>query len=358
MKAAVLWERRTPLSIEEVELADPQPGEARVRILASGVCHSDLHHINRDSTRSAVPLVLGHEAAGVVEAVGAGVTRVQPGDRVISAFGVRCGECFFCVRNEPFLCATPPSAHVRLRRGDRALHPFLNVGSFAEYANLDARNLVPIPDAMPADAAALLACGVATGIGAVISTAGVEPGASVAVIGAGGVGLNVVQGAALAGAARIIAVDLLDHKLELARGFGATHVVNARREDPVARVRQLTGGWGADYAFEVIGDARTVRQAYDAVRKGGAAVVVGAAPEEAEVAISPIDMMRTGRRILGCTYGSVRPHHDFPRYIELYQSGRIKLDELISRRFALDEINAAFAALAAGEVARGVVVFN
>ncbi len=358
MKAAVLWERRTPLTIEEVELADPAPGEARVRILTSGVCHSDLHHIQRDTTLSRLPLVLGHEAAGVVEAVGAGVTRPKPGDRVIAAFGVRCGECFFCVRGQHHLCATPPPGNVRLRRGDQVFHPFLNVGSFAERANLDARSLIPIPEEMPIDRAALIACGVATGIGAVITTARVEPGANVVVIGLGGVGLNVVQGAALAGAARIIAVDLLDHKLELARGFGATHVVNAGREDPVERVRGLTGGWGADYAFEVIGNARTIEQAYEAVRKGGVAVVVGLAPEDAEVAVKPVEMMRTGKTLMGCNYGSIRPHYDIPRYVDLYLNGRIKLDELISRRFALDEINEAFAALERGEVARGVIAFD
>lgn len=357
MKAAVLWERRTPLVVEDLELADPAPGEARVRIGASGVCHSDLHHIQRD-TAFLPPLVLGHEAAGVVEAVGPGVTRVAPGDRVIAAFGVRCGECFFCVRGQPYLCATPLPQNVRLRHGDRVVTPFLNVGSFAERANLDARNLVPIPDEMPLDRAALVACGVTTGIGAVAVTARVEPGASVVVIGLGGVGLNVVQGALLAGAARIIGVDVIDHKLELARDFGATHVINARRDDPVEGVRRLTGGWGADYAFEVIGNPQTIRQAYDAVRKGGVAVVVGVAPEEAEVAINAVGMMRSAKTLMGCNYGSVRPHYDIPRYVDLYLNGRIKLDELISRRFALDEINEAFAAMEAGEVARGVVVFE
>jgi Zn-dependent alcohol dehydrogenase len=356
VKAAVLWERRAPLVVEEVELADPAPGEARVRILASGVCHSDLHHIRRD-TPVPPPLVLGHEAAGVVEAVGEGVTRVGLGDRVIAAFGVKCGECFFCVRGQPYLCATPLPGHVRLRQGDRAIAPFLGVGSFAEYANLDARNLVPIPDDMPAEPAALIACGVTTGIGAVVNTAKVEPGANVAVLGIGGVGLNVVQGAALAGAGRIIAVDILDHKLELARGFGATHVVNAAREDPVERIRRLTGGWGADYAFEVIGHPRTIAQAYEAVRKGGVAVIVGVADEQVEIPINAVGMMRSGKTLVGCNYGSVRPHYDMPRYVELYRGGRIKLDELISRRFALDEINAAFAAMEAGEVARGVIAF-
>ena len=357
MKAAVLWERRTPLVIEEIDIADPAPGEARVKIGVSGVCHSDLHQINRD-TPSLPPLVLGHEAAGVVEAVGPGVTRVKPGDRVISAFGMRCGECFFCVRGEYHLCAAPVPQHVRISKDGRKLNPFLAIGSFAEYANIDARNLVVIPESMPLDAAALIACGVSTGIGAVITTAGVEPGASVVVIGIGGVGLNVVQGAALAGAAKIIAVDLHDHKLELAREFGATHGINAREGDTIERVRELTGGWGADYAFEVIGNPRTIQQAYEMVRRGGTAVVVGLAPEEAEISVSAPGMMRTGKRLLGCNYGSIRPQYDIPRYVDLYLNGRIKLDELISRRFRLEEINDAFTAMEAGEVARGVVVFD
>lgn len=357
MHAAVLWERRAPLAIEEVEIMDPAPGEAQVRIAASGVCHSDLHHIQRD-TASLPPLVLGHEAAGIVERVGPGVTRVKPGDRVIAAFGMKCGECVFCVRGEPYLCAAPPVQHVRLRHGDRALTPFLAVGSFAEYANIDARNLVHVPDDVPLDRAALVACGVTTGIGAVTRTTQVAPGDNVAVIGIGGVGLNVVQGARLAGAARIIAVDLLDHKLELARDFGATHTINARHQEPVAAIQELTGGWGADYAFEVIGNAVTIQQAYDAVRKGGTAVVVGVSPEDATVPINAVGMMRSGKTLRGCNYGSVRPQADFPRYLDLYRTGRIKLDELISRRYRLAQINEAFAALEAGEVARGVIVFD
>lgn len=357
IQAAVLWERRTPLAIETVEIADPAPGEARVKILASGVCHSDLHHIRRE-TAYVPPLVLGHEGAGVVESVGPGVTRVAPGDRVIIAFGQKCGECYFCVRGEHHLCAAPVPTNVRLRQGERVLTPLLGVGSFAEYANVDARNLVPIPDEMPIDRAALIACGVTTGVGAVVKTARVTPGSNVAVIGIGGVGLNVVQGAALAGAARVIAIDLVDHKLDLARQFGATHTINASREDPIEAVRRLTGGWGADYAFEVIGLPQTVRQAYDMIRKGGTAVVVGLADSADEVGIPPADMMRSGKTLQGCFYGSVSPYEDIPRYVDLYLNQRIKLDELISRRFALDEINEAFRMMEAGEVARGVIMFD
>ncbi|ACZ40785.1 Zn-dependent alcohol dehydrogenase [Sphaerobacter thermophilus] len=357
IKAAVLWERRTPLRVEDVEIADPAPGEARVKILASGVCHSDLHHIRRE-TAFVPPLVLGHEGAGVVESVGEGVTRVQPGDRVIIAFGQKCGTCYFCLRGEHHLCAAPGPSNVRLRHGDQVLTPLLAVGSFAEYANVDARNLVKIPDEMPIDRAALIACGVTTGLGAVIKTARVEPGSNVAVIGVGGVGLNVVQGAALAGATRVIAIDLVDRKLEMAREFGATHTINPNREDPIEAVRSLTGGWGVDYAFEVIGHPATIRQAYDMTRKGGKAVVVGLADGADEVSIPAQDLMRSGKSLVGCFYGSVSPYQDIPRYVDLYLNRRIKLDELISRRFALDEINEAIRALDAGEVARGVIVFE
>lgn len=356
MKAAVLWQRRTPLAIEEVEIAEPAAGEARVKILASGVCHSDLNHIQRE-TAFLPPLVLGHEGAGVVEAVGPGVTRVKPGDRVIIAFGPKCGECYFCLRGMPHLCAAPYSDTVRLRKGDTVLTPFIGVGSFAEYANVDARNLVTIPDEMPIDRAALIACGVTTGIGAVIKTAKVEPGSNVAIIGIGGVGLNVLQGAVLAGANRIIAVDVFDRKLEMARHFGATHVVNARREDPVEAIRRLTGGWGADYAFEVIGNPTTIKQAWEAVRKGGTAVVVGLAADTDEITLSPASVMRNAKTLMGCYYGSVRPQEDFPTYVDLYLNKRINLDDLISRRFSLEEINDAFAAMEAGEVARGVIMF-
>ena len=357
MKAAVLWKRRTPLAIEDLELADPAPGEARIKVGASGVCHSDLNHVQRE-TWATLPIVLGHEAAGTVEAVGSNVTRVKPGQRVIAAFGMRCGECHFCVRGQPYLCATALPSATQLRKGDTPIQTFSGVGSFAEYINVDARNLVPIPDEMPIARACLIACGVATGIGAVLTTAQVEPGATVAVFGIGGVGLNVVQGARLAGASRIIAVDRVPLKLELARQFGATHVIDAGREDAVERIKALTGGWGADYIFEVIGNPKTLMQAVEATSKGGKTVIVGIAPEDAEISLSPVAMLRSGKSVTGCMYGSARPQYDFPRYVDLYLNGRIMLGELISREFALDEINEAFAAMEAGEVARGVVVFN
>lgn len=356
MKAAVLYQRREPMVIENVTLTDPGPDEVEIKLGASGVCHSDYSHWSRD-TWSLMPLVLGHEGAGTVTRVGTNVSRVKPGDHVIVAFGVRCGECIFCLRGEPYLCtpsATPPT---HMFKGDLALNMFAHVGSFAERTVVAEKNCVVIRADAPLDAAALVACGVATGMGAVMNTAKVEPGANVVVIGTGGVGLNAVQAAKLSGAARIIAVDILDNKLEYAREFGATHVINSRTEDPIAAIQRLTGGYGADYAFEVIGMASTIRQAYDAVRKGGTAVVVGVAQEDEVVSFSAPALMRSGKRLLGSVYGSTRPHVDFPKIIDLFMEGKIKLRELISRRFALDDINEAFRALHAGEVARGVVEF-
>lgn len=357
MKAAVLWERRTPLTIEEIDLADLEPGEARVKILASGVCHSDLHHINRE-TPFKPPLVLGHEGAGVVEAVGPDVTSVKPGDRVIIMFGSKCGKCHFCNSGEDYLCTTPIPGHPRFIRKEERFTQLLGVGSFAEYVNVTASNLVHVPEEVPIECAALLACGVTTGLGATINTVNVKPGDTVAVIGVGGVGMNVVQGAALAGASRVIAVDLVERKLELAQQFGATHLVNAGDTDAVQEIKNLTHGRGADYVFEVIGRPETIKQAYDAARNGGTAVVVGLGAADEEVGFNLGELMRSGKAIQGCFYGSVRPHADVPRYIDLYLDGRIKIDQLISRRFKLEQINEAFDALKAGEVARGVIMYD
>lgn len=356
MKAAVMEVRRQPLVIEDLDLVAPGPGEVEIDLVASGVCHSDLHHMRRD-TATLPPVVLGHEGAGIVKAVGANVTRVQPGDHVIIAFGAKCGECYYCVRGMPYLCTPAYTVRPRLYRGDTVISQFLEVATYAERTVVSEKNVVKVRDDAPLDKCCLIACGVTTGIGAVINTARVEPGSNVVVIGAGGVGLNVVQGARLAGAARIIAVDLLDNKLEFAREMGATHLINGGREDAIERVKALTGGYGADYAFEVIGQPKTIAQAYDSLRKGGTAVVVGVSDENAELTIKPVWMMRHAKTLKGCAYGSARPQVDFPRIVDLYMEGRIKLDELITRRFGLDEINEAFRAMEAGEVARGILAF-
>lgn len=362
MQAAVLHRRREPLVIEEVELDPPGPGEAQVRFVASGVCHSDYSHWQRD-TWSPLPLILGHEGSGLVTAVGPDVSQVKPGDHVILAFGNKCGVCAYCRRGEPYLC-TPEDAgsnvHFRthIHRHGQPIYQFQGIASFAQETTVPANNVIPIPDHVPLEPACLIACGVSTGIGAVTNVAQVEVGASVVVIGAGGVGLNVLQGARLAGATRIIAVDLVPEKLELARQFGATHVIRADDGDVGQRISQLTGGYGADYAFEVIGLPQTIRQAYDLTRKGGTMLVVGVAADDAQVTFSAADLMRSGKTIKGCVAGSAQPYVDFPRLVDLWQAGRIMVSELISRRFALDEVNAAFAAMAAGEVARGVIVYG
>jgi S-(hydroxymethyl)glutathione dehydrogenase/alcohol dehydrogenase len=362
MQAAVLHRRREPLVIEDVELDPPGPGEARVRLAASGVCHSDYSHWRRD-TWTPLPLVLGHEGAGIVTAVGTDVSQTKTGDHVILAFGNKCGTCAYCRRGQPYLC-TPVdpsrSVHVRthIHRNGQPIYQFQGVSSFAEETTLPATNCIPIGDDVPLEPACLIACGVSTGIGAVVNVAQVEAGASVVVIGAGGVGLNVLQGARLAGATRIIAVDLAPQKLELARQFGATHIIRADDGDVVQRVAALTGGHGADYAFEVIGLPQTIRQAYDVTRKGGAMLVVGVAADDAQVTFPAAELMRSGKTIKGCVAGSAQPFVDFPRLVDLWQAGLIMVPELISRRFALAEVNAAFAAMAAGEVARGVIVYE
>lgn len=365
MKAAIMYRRNDPLVVEDVELSEPGLNEVSVQFSASGVCHSDLHHW-RWEMGSPLPLILGHEGAGVVTKVGAGVTRVKPGDHVLIAFGAKCGECFYCLGGEPNLCVPEDGVDPietgypsnRYSRNGHRVHQFQRVSSFAAETVTPANNVVVIPKDVPLDSASLVSCGVTTGVGAVINTAQVEVGSTVLVIGTGGVGLNVIQGARIAGAARIIAADLLDTKLELAREFGATHAINAGREDVVKRARELSGGRGVDYAFEVIGLEKTLTQAYESLRKGGTAVLVGVSAPETTMRFSQLAMMRTGRSIVGCFYGSNRHHVDFPKMIDLYRHGKLKLDELISRRFAIDEINESFRALEAGEVARGVIMFE
>jgi S-(hydroxymethyl)glutathione dehydrogenase/alcohol dehydrogenase len=356
MKAAVLNQRRQPLSLENLDLVAAGPGEVEVALMASGVCHSDLHHIQRD-TPTVLPVVLGHEGAGVVREVGPNVTRVKPGDHVIIAFGPKCGECYYCVRGMPYLCTPAAPARKRLYRGDEPINQFLEVATFAERTVVSEKNVVKIRDDAPLDKCCLVACGVTTGVGAVVNTARVEPGSNVVVIGTGGVGLNVVQGARLAGAARIIAVDVRDNKLEIARSMGATHLINSTKDNPVDRVKALTGGYGADYAFEVIGLPVTISQAYESVRKGGVAVVVGVSDENAELTFKPVWMMRQSKTLMGCSYGSARPQVDFPRIVDLYMEGKLQLDELVSRRYGLDGVNEAFRAMEAGEVARGIIEF-
>ena len=363
MKAAVLYEARTPLVVETVDLDDPKEGEVLVRLASAGVCHSD-YHVMKGEWTLPLPMVLGHEAAGVVERVGAGVTQVKPGDHVILNFRPNCGWCRYCAIGRPVLCNGADTVRwvmfdgtVRLHKGSQDIYHFARTASFAEYAVVPQSGAVPVRPDMPLDEACLVGCSVMTGVGAVINTAKVQPGSSVVVIGCGGIGLNVIQGAALAGAERIIAVDLLENKLAYAREFGATDIIDASPGDTVARIQDLTDG-GADYAFEAIGNSRTILQAYESTRLGGVTTIVGMAPEDDQVTINALSIPRTEKVIMGSWYGSARPWVDLPKMVDLYLSGRIKIDPLISRTYRLEEINPAYEALEKGEVARSILVFD
>src|SRR5881409_2857559 len=363
MKAAILYKANTPLEVVDVEQQGPQAGEARVRVMATGVCHSDWHVINGDWTLP-LPMVLGHEAAGIVEEVGPGVSTVRRGDHIIFSFRPQCGRCFYCASGRSILCdgyASPrfvllDGTH-RLRRNGQDINQLARLGTFAEHVVCPAEMLVPIYTDMPWPQAALIGCAVPTGVGAVTRCAQVEAGASVVVIGCGGVGLNVVQGARLAGARMIIACDLLDNKLEYAREFGATHTIDAGRQSVVDTVRGLTGGRGADYAFDAIGGEATTLQILDAIRPGGTAVIVGMAAMNVRAPITPYAMALQEKTLRGTMYGSVRPNLDFPWLCDQYLAGNLKVDELVSRTYKLEEINEGFSALRGGQVARGVVVF-
>jgi S-(hydroxymethyl)glutathione dehydrogenase/alcohol dehydrogenase len=361
MKAAVLYEAKKPLVVEEIEIEEPKQGEVMVKLAAAGVCHSDLHFME-GLWQYPLPVLMGHEGAGIVEKVGQGVTSVKPGDHVVLSWTPSCGMCPNCVRGKPYLCTghgsgpTMRDGTSRLKKGDQRINHFISVSSFAEYAVLPEIGMVKVRDDAPLDKVALVGCGVMTGVGAVINTAKVEVGSSVAVFGCGGVGLNVVQGANLAAATTIIAVDTLDNKLEMAKQFGATHVVNASKEDPLAKIREITGG-GADYAFEVIGKAEVIAQAFDSVKPGGTAVAVGMPPLGSQLTLNAALIFMQAKTLMGCNYGSARFRVDMPMLVDLYMAGRLKLDELVSRTYPIEKINEAFDAMKNGEVARSIIKF-
>jgi S-(hydroxymethyl)glutathione dehydrogenase / alcohol dehydrogenase len=364
VKAAILYETKQPLRVEEVELDGPGHGEVLVRVAAAGVCHSDYHFMNGDLPIT-LPCVLGHEGAGVVEEIGEGVSAVAAGDHVVMLFRAACGRCEFCQRGRPALCAMGGQLRnsgrlldgtSRFHRAGVDLHHFLGVSCFAERTVVPEQGVVKIKPEVPLAVAALMGCAVMTGIGAVMNTAKVEPGSSVLVIGAGGVGLNAVIGSVLVGANRIIVADLLDSKLELATSFGATDVINAGEQDVVTTVRELTGGEGTDYAFEVIGNPKTMATAYQAVRRGGTAVAVGIPPFGSEMTINAGELVYQEKTLKGSYYGTAHPHADMPRLLDLYLAGRLPLDRLVSRSYPLEEVNQAYDALIAGEVARSVIL--
>ena len=360
MRGAVLHEYRSALKIEELDLNDPGPGEVLVKMMASGVCHSDWHVVKGEWGHQDVPSVLGHEGAGIVESLGPGVSHLKPGDHVVLAWKNNCGLCEMCQKGWPNLCprSRTPSSKPVLRGTDVEINQLAGLGTFGSYTVVPEGAAVRIDEDIPFPQASLVGCGVTTGVGAAINTARVQPGSTVAVFGCGGVGLNCIQGAAIAGASTIIAVDLLDNKLEMGREFGATHTVNASDGDPVEAIKELSDGEGVHYAFEAIGlvEAPFV-QSIRCTRSRGVTVWVGHAPIDTPVTIDARDIMYE-KTVIGSMYGSARPHIDFPRLLNLYREGRLKLDELISRSFPLEEVNAAFDVLSNGEVARSVLTFE
>jgi S-(hydroxymethyl)glutathione dehydrogenase/alcohol dehydrogenase len=360
MKAAVFREVNTPMEVEDIDVSKPGPREVLIRTAAAGVCHSDLHFFN-GTYPGLTPMVLGHESAGVVEQVGSDVHYVQPGDHVITCLSVFCGHCEHCLTGHMSLCQEPETRRgqdedPRLSQGGGVLQQFANLGSFAEYMLVHEHAVAKIRDDMPLDRAALIGCGVTTGVGAVIHTAQVEPGATVAVIGCGGVGLSAVNGAAIAGASRIIAVDMVPGKLDLARKFGATDVVNASEGDPVEQVKELSGG-GVHYSFEAIGLKIAAEQAFGMLRNGGTATVIGMIPPGHMVSLHGPDFLFE-KKIQGSFMGSNRFRVDMPRFVELYLQGKLHLDDLVSSHIKLSDVNDAFKQIETGEIARNVILFD
>jgi S-(hydroxymethyl)glutathione dehydrogenase/alcohol dehydrogenase len=361
-KGAILYNFFEALKIESVELNNPRPDEVVVKMAASGVCHSDLS-VQQAKLPLPPPVILGHEGAGIVEEVGKNVTDLRPGDHVVLAWVQTCGKCHYCVLGQDHLC---DSAIKALMAGEEQVFQKDGVGiarmagvaSFAERTVVRASACIKIPDDVPLDKACLVGCGVMTGVGAAMNTAKVRPGQTVAVFGCGGVGLNVIQGAALCGAARIIGVDLVDQKLQWAKDFGATDVINGKQVSDVPdAIRSLTDGVGVDYAFEVIGVPDIITQAFLSVKRGGKAVVVGVPGFDQSVSIPAAALPLEEKSVIGSLYGSGSMRRDMPKLIDLYMHKKLKLDELISRRIKLEQVNEAFDAMQKGEVARSVIIY-
>jgi S-(hydroxymethyl)glutathione dehydrogenase/alcohol dehydrogenase len=363
MKAAVLRQTSAPLpelAIENVEVDRPIGREVLVRTAATGVCHSDLHYLHGDSVMP-MPSVLGHEGAGVVEAVGEDVTYVKPGDHVILCVSGFCGHCEYCLAGMPFRCnnrnelGRRPDQKPRLAWEGKPLGQHGGLGTFAEMMLTHENAVVKIREDMPLDRAALIGCGVTTGLGAALNTARVEAGSTVAVYGSGGIGLSAIQGARIAGARMIIAVDVFENKLATAREFGATHIVDASSRDPVQAIREMTGG-GVDYSFEAIGLKKTVTQCFESIRVEGTATVIGLMPVGEKLELDGRMFFRG--RYQGSMMGSNRFRIDMPRYVDFYMQGRLRLDEMITRRGRLEDVHEAFRAMEAGEVVRTVLTFD
>ena len=360
MKSAVCYEAGKPLVIEDLKIDPPQQGEVKVRMVATAICHSDISVIKGEWWPLTGPTVAGHEGAGIVEEIGEGVTNVKPGNHVVVSLLRSCKQCFYCKTGKPYLCrgafALQEQTRMHTRDGIDVAQGLLT-SAFAEYTIVDQSQLVPVPDSMPLDRAALLACGVITGLGAVVNTAQVKPGEKVVVIGTGGVGLSAVQGAVIAGASRIIALDVVDMKLEAARKFGATEVFNATRKDLQEAVLGLTDGLGADYVFVTVGSVAAEAQGLTLLRPGGALVIVGLPRGDAMLSFSPTLLVANSPRILFSCMGSTNLSVDVPWLVDLYQQGRLKLDEMITQRYAPEQINEAIEAVERGEALRNIIMW-
>lgn len=363
MSAAILWEQGKPLSVEEAVLEPPHAGEVLVEVKAAGVCQSDLHPARGDWP-ARTPLVLGHEGAGVVREVGPGVTRVCVGDHVVFCWAPACGICPLCLAGRPVLCDRLPkttyrnrlpAGGTRLRARGQDLAHFNGTACFADFAVVAEQGAIPVAADVPFAVLATLGCAVVTGVGAVTNAAGAQSGQSAVVIGAGGVGLNVAQGAVLAGCGLIIAVDLRPSALALAREFGATHTIEALSGNVAEAVRDLTGGRGADHVFDTVGTPATITQALECAGKGGTVVLTGLSRTDALASIPTFPFVMQEKRLIGSVYGSGQPVEDVPRLVALYQTGKLKLRELVSRTYRLAGVNDALAALASGVDARGII---
>jgi S-(hydroxymethyl)glutathione dehydrogenase/alcohol dehydrogenase len=364
-KAAVLHKVGGPLTVEEIESAPLKGGDVLVRIHASGLCHTDLEVI-QGALAYPLPIILGHEGAGIVEAVGSGVTQVRPGDHVVCSWNPHCGHCFYCERDQPILCevftATQPKGQLidgttRYKGGGRTVHHFSVVSSHAQYCVVPESGAIAVPKAIPFDRACLIGCGVMTGVGAATRMAPVAYGATAVVLGCGAVGLNAIQGAKMIGAGRVIAVDISARKLETARVFGATDTIDLTKDDPIAAIKGMTAGRGADCVFEAAGHEKVFALSAEITRPGGQLVFLGKVNVDQQVAFRWGALMGE-KRIVRSSYGGARPRRDFPLLAQSYLDGKLKLDELITARLPLERINDGFAAMTRGEGIRTVLMLG
>ncbi len=365
IKAAVLNQVGTPFTIETLDLEPPRTGEVLVKVKAAGVCHSD-YHLRTGDTKHVLPVVPGHEGSGIVAEVGPGVNRVQPGDAVVLNWAPNCGTCYYCLHDRPNLCTTYVGplwagtmldGTTRLSRDGAPVYHFSGVACFAEYVVVPEISCVPMTHDIPLEVGALVGCAVTTGVGAALNTARIKPGSSVAVFGAGGVGLSIIMGARLAGASQIIAVDRAEAKGAIALTFGATDFIMAGPQVPQT-VRDMTEGRGADYVFEAIGIPAVQEQCLETVRPGGTLVLVGVSPMGSSTNLPGAVITRQEKTVTGSYYGTAHTTRDFPLYLDMYRRGLLDLDRLVSRTYRLQELNEAFADMLSGEIARGVILFD